>query len=124
LSDARSIEEWTARFEAAITESPEPGPLQQALVWMQQQNGCVSMDDLAGRAGLSPRQLRRVCLEQTGLTPKFLARVTRFRHALAEAHRYPGAFAGFAVDCGYYDQAHLINEFRELYGRTPTELST
>ena len=32
----------------------------------------------------------------------------------------PGAWAGAAIDLGYYDQAHLIAEFKEFTGYTPT----
>ena len=64
--------------------------------------------------------MRREFLEQTGLGPKFLARVLRFRRALELSPRAEGDFAGLALDCGYYDQAHLIREFRENSpGRTP-----
>jgi len=86
---------------------------------MAERHGCVSIDEVADQCGLSARQFRRICLAQTGLTPKFLARILRFRHALAQVHAHPCAFAHMALDCGYYDQAHLINEFRELSGRTP-----
>ena len=77
------------------------------------------MDEVARQCGISPRQSRRTFLEQTGLGPKFLARVLRFRHAVAQASRAGGDFAGLALDCGYYDQAHLIRDFREFAGRTP-----
>ncbi|SPF49679.1 Uncharacterized HTH-type transcriptional regulator in mcrB 3'region (fragment) [Candidatus Sulfopaludibacter sp. SbA4] len=86
---------------------------------MMERHGCVSIDEVADQCGLSARQFRRICLAQTGLAPKFLARVLRFRHALAQVHMHPCAFAHMALDCGYYDQAHFINEFRELSGRTP-----
>ena len=97
--------------------------MQKALVWMTKNHGCVSIDDLAAQAGLSARQFRRLCVELTGLTPKFLARVLRFRRALQHVHAHPCAFARLALDCGYYDQAHFINEFRELSGRTPAAIA-
>ena len=59
-----------------------------------------------------------MCLSETGLTPKFLARVLRFRHVLSRVETC-ASFADLALDCGYYDQAHCINEFREFAGRTP-----
>jgi transcriptional regulator GlxA family with amidase domain len=120
LASASSLEQCAALFERALPPIEKPGRVQRALAWMAGRQGAVSIDEVAGQAGFSARQFRRVCLEQTGLTPKFLARVVRFRHALSRVHRYPGQWAGFALDCGYYDQAHLINEFRQLSGRTPS----
>lgn len=97
----------------------EFSPAQRAISWLQARHGCVPVDKLAFAAGLSPRQFRRVCLELTGLTPKFLARVLRFRRALAATHAGRVDCASIAADCGYYDQPHLIRDFREFAGRTP-----
>jgi len=55
-----------------------------------------------------------------GLSPKAHGRIARVRHAMALLG--PGARAGFAdvvEACGFYDQAHLIREFRALVGTTP-----
>ena len=113
--------------ELALPGPTEPSPIERALAWMERRHGVLSIDGLAAHAGLSPRQMRRVCLERAGLTPKFLARVLRFRHALGRlaasrphaSGAVPGTLAGLALDCGYYDQAHFIHEFREFSGRTP-----
>jgi AraC-like DNA-binding protein len=97
-------------------------PTQRALLWAEQMRGCVSIDELAYHSGLSPRQLRRNCHELTGLTPKQLCRALRFRHAATKASSAErGQWSDLALDCGYYDQAHFINEFRELSGLTPGE---
>jgi AraC-like DNA-binding protein len=120
LAEARSLEQWTQQFEAAVPSIEHPDRVQRALAWMADRRGVVSIDEVADHAGFSARQFRRVCLEQTGLTPKFLARVLRFRHALSRIPHHPGQFAEFALDCGYYDQAHFINEFRSLSGWTPS----
>lgn len=72
--------------------------------------------------GLSPRQFRRRCLEETGLTPKMLDRVLRFRRALRTVRTAPHlGWAEVAAECGYYDQSHLIRDFREFAGTTPAE---
>jgi transcriptional regulator GlxA family with amidase domain len=64
--------------------------------------------------------LRRVFFEQTGLTPKHFSRVIRFRHSLSVlTSRKRGEWAQVALECGYYDQAHFDNEFRELSGYSP-----
>jgi AraC-like DNA-binding protein len=97
-------------------------PAQRVLQWAEQERGLVRIDDLAHHAGLSARQLRRICLQLTGVTPKQLCRAIRFRHAAAQARlAQPGEWSQVALDCGYYDQAHFINEFRALSGLTPTE---
>jgi len=135
LAEAQSVERAIGTFEAVVQAPAALGPVERALAWMEQRRGAVSMDELADRAGLSPRQLRRVCLERTGLTPKLLARVLRFRHAwqrvtegppsaLGGARRgapwgAPWTLADLALECGYYDQAHFIHEFRAFSGRTP-----
>ena len=80
--------------------------------------GNVRIEDIAAEAGLSARQLLRLFTAQTGVTPKQLCRVLRFRHSLRRLRRSTDC-AQIALDCGYYDQAHWINEFRGLSGCTP-----
>jgi AraC-like DNA-binding protein len=69
---------------------------------------------------LSPRQFRRRCLEESGLTPKRLSRVLRFRHAcrIARAAKRPN-WSDIALEAGYFDQAHLIRDFHKFTGLTP-----
>ena len=122
LAEAGSVAQAIQVMEAAIPVPAHYSPVEHALAWMERRHGAVSLDELAARAGLSPRQLRRVCVERTGLSPKFLARVLRFRRAserLAAPGNRPSGLAGLALDCGYYDQAHFIHEFREFSGRSP-----
>jgi AraC-like DNA-binding protein len=58
-----------------------------------------------------------------GISPRATIRVMRFRHAVNTALGQRRVhWAQLAADSGYYDQAHLIREFRELAGLTPTAL--
>ena len=107
-------------IEAVLPRPDAPGPVERAIAFLERAEGAASVEDLADEAGMSVRQFRRVCLEKTGLTPKLLARVLRFRHAAARVHAAQSA-ASLALDCGYYDQAHLIRDFREFAGKTPRE---
>jgi AraC-like DNA-binding protein len=82
--------------------------------------GATDLDRIAVQANLSPRQFRRRCLEESGLTPKLLCRILRFQRAcrLTESAVRPD-WAAVALDAGYFDQAHLIRDFREFTGLTP-----
>ncbi|MBL8220056.1 MAG: AraC family transcriptional regulator [Bryobacterales bacterium] len=95
-------------------------PVQRAVAEIERQHGVTDLEWLARQANVSERQFRRLCAASTGLAPKQMARVLRFRHALRllrDAKR--GDLAGLALDCGYYDQSHFIREFRLLAGESP-----
>jgi AraC-like DNA-binding protein len=84
--------------------------------------GRISVDDLARCLGMSCRHLERKFKERIGMTPKQLCRNTRFKHAYKQieaSHRK--SWVDMALACGYYDQAHLINEFRYFTGTSPAE---
>lgn len=72
---------------------------------------------------VSERQLRRVIIDSTSWSPKRLQRVLRMNRAVAMADRDPAPnWPRLAAECGYYDQPHLIAEFRALTGRSPVQL--
>jgi AraC-like DNA-binding protein len=73
--------------------------------------------------GVSERHLRRVFRESVGVGPKAFAKLTRFYRALGAArHDARASWASIASEAGYYDQAHLIAEFRAIAGVTPCAL--
>jgi AraC-like DNA-binding protein len=85
-------------------------------------HGDVRMDALAATVNVSGRQLERLFMAGVGMGPKRLARISRLQHLLALAGPTgpkPGSWARVALECGYYDQAHLMRDFRELTGQTP-----
>lgn len=102
--------------------SPEVG---QAWRLLLAAGGLYNVAALAAEAGWSDRHLRSRFREEIGLTPKAAARVIRFDRArrrlqvLATSGEQP-SLASLAADCGYYDQAHLAPEFRELAGCAPS----
>jgi AraC-like DNA-binding protein len=117
--EASSPEQCAAILAQCVRPSDGRTPMQKALAWMEARHGSVVLDDVARQANLSARQFRRLCLEQTGLSPKLLARILRFRHALSKLSGQPGEHAGLAADCGYFDQSHFIAEFRSFAGHSP-----
>jgi AraC-like DNA-binding protein len=119
LSSALSPSEIVALLTAALSPIPlSNGPVQRAINAIVRADGDVNLEVIASQANVSVRQFRRRCTEHTGLSPKQLCRVLRFRKALRLARRC--SWAQTAAQCGYYEQAHLIRDFREFAGRSPT----
>ncbi len=59
---------------------------------------------------------------QVGVSPKEFLKIIRFQKAVNEIETTPDFdWSGIAADCGFYDQAHFINDFRHFSGFTPTE---
>jgi AraC-like DNA-binding protein len=82
--------------------------------------GDVVIKELAASLGLSPRQLRRRFIHQVGLTPKEYARARRARRAFVEALReLKSRWSDLSSAAGYADQAHLVREFRSIFGMPP-----
>jgi AraC-like DNA-binding protein len=83
----------------------------------------VQLPAIARELALSERHLRRVVKGATGASPKSIQRTYRLNRAVAAADRAPRPdWAALAADAGYFDQSHLINEFRSMTGALPTEL--
>jgi AraC-like DNA-binding protein len=74
--------------------------------------------------GFSHTRFNQLFREQVGLTPKLFGRVRRFHALLGRIEKgLPLNWADLAADCGYFDQAHLIHDFRAFAGVTPLEYS-
>jgi AraC-like DNA-binding protein len=79
--------------------------------------------DLAMHLGVSERHLRRAFDDVVGLSPKAYLRILRFQRAFKGARTSPSeSWARIAQFHGYYDQSHMISEFRALSGQTPSAL--
>lgn len=78
------------------------------------------VESVARQLGVTARHLRRAFVETVGIGPKEFARGVRLQRAIRESTR-SGDWAAIARDAGYYDQAHLIRDFHDLIGLTPTE---
>jgi len=96
-------------------------PLVEAsLQLIQKNNGLIAVGQLAGGLGCHPRQLERQFMAAVGLSPKRYCNIVRAHTFLK--HLPEGAnLTGYAHDSGYYDQAHLIREFKQITGLTPSQ---
>lgn len=115
------IEDWLL---GAATRLPQPHyAVRWALRRLHESDGNLPIQALAAELGYSRKQLAQLFRREAGLSPKALARVLRFSRALARL-RDSGTvhWDEFALDCGYYDQPHLIREFKTFGGHAPGEL--
>lgn len=81
-----------------------------------------SVREIARDIGLSQRRLIQVFTSSVGLTPKRYLRVCRFQRARGLAgNTVSPDWARVALECGYFDQSHLIRDFRQFTGFTPGE---
>lgn len=99
---------------------PEPDVSLRVLDVISGARGSISVDDLAHVAHLSPRRLRHVMRRSLGVTPKFASRVARLNSAVGYAGSGARSWADVAAGAGYHDQSHLVHEFHDLMGVTPT----
>ncbi len=81
--------------------------------------------EITEQIGLSQTRFVQVFREEVGLTPKLFCRIQRFQQALrhVESHPLMGCpvdWVKVALDCGYYDQAHFIHDFRAFSGINPS----
>lgn len=93
-----------------------------ALARIDATHGAIRIEELARGLHVSRQHLALQFRERVGLNAKTYAMVSRFRHAGASARDHGGAridWADLAAACGYYDQSHLIHEFRLLADETP-----
>lgn len=86
-------------------------------------DGAVRVQELCDRVGVGRRRLLRHFRREVGLSPKRYCRILRF-HALLKRAQEPdrGSWADLAAELGFFDQAHLISELRDLTGENPTAL--
>jgi len=133
--------------------APAPAPpagLLHSWRTLQESPKHVDLARLPQEFGWSRRHLIAQFHKYFGMTPKMIARLSRFQHAVGAINRlgrrerssYPegkpyldfqaaGAvrpaartavrWADLALGCGYYDQSHFINEFKSFSGLTPLE---
>lgn len=77
--------------------------------------------EAAKYVGLSQRRFIQVFKAEVGMTPKLFSRIRRFQQTRTFIKQNPSPnWAALAFDLGYFDQSHLIREFLEFSGLSPT----
>ena len=109
-------------IEIALLQTYPLKHIQAAAKLLHYSKGQYRIDELADYCHLSVRQLERGFQQVVGISPKALARTLRFDRAKTRLMFDPDVdLTRLAQDCGYFDQAHFIKDFRAFAGKTPTE---
>jgi AraC-like DNA-binding protein len=116
-----------ARVEAALSSaesvaSRDDPVVAEAVRRIVLARGVSDLAALASELGVGIRQLERRFDSSVGLPPKLFCRMQRFIHVFRVIGNQPGKWADTAAACGYYDQAHLIRDFKKFSGETPAAL--
>lgn len=129
----RTAPGWPERFAILdqllvkrLSDQRAPPPaVVQAWRMLLESRGSISVGRIVREVGWSGRHLQDRFREEVGLTPNAAGRVIRFdaarRRLQNQAARGPvGSLADLAAACGYFDQAHLARDFRDLAGAAPS----
>jgi AraC-like DNA-binding protein len=125
LADCRTFEERISvanqfLLPRALAACPRDG-VSAAATDILRGAGGARIPAMAGGAGLGLRQFERRFVQQVGVSPKLFARIARFEAALDRMARSPhGSWTEVAHRFGYYDQMHMVHDFSQFTGETPT----
>lgn len=116
----RLVEEFLVRRLALKENLYTRQRLQQSISLINRGGGIADVDTLASSACWSRKQYERNFQDIIGTSPKQFMRIVRFQHALHYKSQHPLAtLTELAYENGFFDQSHMINEFKDLAGVTP-----
>jgi AraC-like DNA-binding protein len=125
LLHSASLEECKNHVEnflvAQVNKLKESIPFDLAMRSLLYSNGTMTMEKVADLSCLSVRQLERKCKERIGMNPKYYARIIKFSTAYRLRESYPDMpWLEIAYRAGYYDQMHMIRDFKTFAGVNPS----
>jgi AraC-like DNA-binding protein len=113
------------RCEVLRSRPQRHAAVRYAIDAFQKKAGAVTVSSVIEHTGLSPRRFIELFRREVGMTPKLFCRVSRFRAVVSALELTTAVdWAATAVACGYFDQAHLIHDFREFAGISPSAYIT
>jgi len=90
---------------------------------VMQVKGQLSVNELTRLTGHSERQLERVFHRTIGISPVKYLQIVRLHHflSLMRSAKRTESLTVACLESGYYDQPHLIHNFKHITGLTPTQ---
>ena len=106
-------------FQGKLTLNPA---VEYAVTQIIRRPDQINLARLNQNIGFSQKHLIGMFKRQVGIAPKAYLKIIRFQKAISEIEaRKDVNWTNIAQDCGFYDQAHFINDFKFFSGFTPEE---
>jgi AraC-like DNA-binding protein len=102
------------------TKLPEIIWLETAIIKIYSLGGNITQEELTDQVDISLRHFRRKFKEVIGVSPKYFCKVIQLNTVFEMLNTSnTDRLHHLALDCGYYDQAHFINDFKKMIGSSP-----
>jgi AraC-like DNA-binding protein len=127
LKRCGSIEEKFKRVEQFLLEKLTRSRKQEdktgeAIRLIRETKGELTIEEICAKTGFSKKQLERKFMATVGILPKGFSRITRFLNICQNLQEHKTkTLTQLSLECGFYDQAHFIKEFKAFSGFTPGE---
>lgn len=111
---------FAALFKNPMTHSEQLGAVVQSIIQIK---GQVTVKGLTDLTGHSERKLERLFQATIGISPGKYLQIVRLHHflSLVRSKKGPESLTMTGLESGYYDQAHLIHNFKQTTGLTPKQ---
>lgn len=125
LGNARTFQERVAIADEWISSwgirDPAMDAIECVVAEIFRNHGACRIEALANDTSLSMRSFQRLFQQRVGVPAKLFSRIVRFEAALKTRTIFPRlSWTHIAHRFGYADQMHMIHDFRQLSGETPT----
>ncbi|MCX6271172.1 MAG: helix-turn-helix domain-containing protein [Bacteroidetes bacterium] len=121
-SKIRIVEKFLREQLRNNSREYETNRIAHSIALINNARGLITVEQLSSASCLSRKQYERTFLKYIGAPPKQFLRTIRFQNTLHEKqHNRNMSLTELAYNCGYYDQSHMINEYKIFSGKTPTQ---
>lgn len=115
------VNQWLVSHFLVSKQCPFLSGLTPVTDWIDQHLGMVNIGAIAKKFKVSTRRLEQQFEEQLGLRPKEYCRIIRFRSIVRNIYKNKSdSWMDLVTEFNLHDQSHLIREFRQFAGVTPT----
>lgn len=120
---ASLADNWLLRFLHKKKRPGHKGRITVTANLIAKSAGNINLEALANYACMSMRNFERLFTYETGMSPKLLCCISRFNNALETKLSHPNiTWTDLAHQSGYFDQMHLIKDFKRFCGEAPASL--